>query len=111
MLKFMTARGATAKTMLTVALLTALALFCASDLVLAAAPPVDNGACATQLCDQQSACGAPTVTAVSLPVATPAAEPPATVLVSVTAAPTAREAPTLVGRQVIPLAPRSPPLA
>ncbi|MDP3767380.1 MAG: hypothetical protein Q8S13_05145 [Dehalococcoidia bacterium] len=107
----MTGRVATAKALLTVALLTALTLFCVSDLVLAAAPPVDNGACATQLCDRQSDCGMPIAKTVGLPIAALTTEQPIAVPLSVTPTPSAVEVPPFVGRQVIPLAPRSPPLA
>jgi len=111
MLGFVMARAATAKTLLAVALLAVLTLFCVSDLVMAAMPQDDSAACLDLLCDWQSGCGVTKASAIALPVATPAAEPPATILVSVTVEPIGLEAQTLVTRQVVPRAPRSPPLA
>ena len=111
MLAFVMARAATAKTLLAVALLAALTVFCVSDLVMAAMPQDDTAACVDLFCDRQSACGATNAKAVALPVAAPAVEPPATILLSVTVEPTGLEAQTCVTRQVVPRAPRSPPPA
>jgi len=107
----MTARAATLKALLTVTLLTAVTLLCLSDLVMAAMPQDDRAACLDLLCDRQSACGVPIGKTVGLPAATPAAEPTIAVPLSVTVASAAVEVPAAVRRQVVTLAPRSPPLA
>ena len=91
-------------------LIAALALFCLGDMVHAALPSDESTECAGRVCDEQSGCGTTPAKPVMLPVAALVAP----VVVTVPAAPTllsrAAERPAVRDRQVLPLAPRSPPV-
>jgi hypothetical protein len=91
--------------------LAALAMFCLSDLAQATAPTTESGECASRLCDDVGGCGttpskpvAPVVTAVVAPVVV--ASPALSSVLAFAPEPLARS-----DRQVVPLAPRSPPFA
>lgn len=99
------------RTALVALLLVSLAMFCLSDLARAAAAGPEHAACVSLLCDEASGCGiaatrlvAPPVAAVASPVVPLTPAPVTTPLLAVTA-------PTVPERQVVPLGPRSPPVA
>ncbi|MGH7307434.1 MAG: hypothetical protein ACREK6_01935 [Candidatus Rokuibacteriota bacterium] len=99
------------RTMLVTLLLASLAMFCLSDLARAAAPSGELMGCASLLCDEASGCGTTVTKLVAPPVAAVAA-----LLVLTTPAPMtmpllAAEPPASPGRQVVPVGPRSPPVA
>jgi hypothetical protein len=91
-------------------LIVALALLCLGDIVQAAMPNHETTECASRVCDLQNGCGTTPARPVMLPVAAIVAP----VVVTVPAAPTlvsrAAERPAVRDRQVLPLAPRSPPV-
>jgi hypothetical protein len=91
-------------------LLVALAVFCLGDLVQAAVmPPGERADCV--VCAEQTPCSSPTATPLVLPVAVPAT-PDAGLAPTAAAMISARSEPPLApDRQVVPRAPRSPPLA
>lgn len=96
--------------MLAAVLLGALALLCLGDLAQAAMPSADGSGCAGWICDELTGCGTAPARPPALPVATLAtpvvvAAPTIAVVLS-----TRVEPPGLPGPQVVPLAPRSPPL-
>lgn len=100
-----------ARAILVTLLLTAVAMFCLSDLVQAAAPSTMDVGCASRLCDEAAGCGAPAGKPVGLPVAVVVA--PITVAAP---APTRVSAffPELLAysdRQVVSVHPRAPPSA
>ena len=91
-------------------LIPALGLLCLGDVVQAALANDESTECASRVCDDQSGCG----TTPARPVMLPAAALVAPVVVTVPAAPTlvsrAAERPAVRDRQVLPPAPRSPPV-
>ena len=91
-------------------LLVALAAFCLGDLAQAAVMPAGERADCV-VCDEQTRCSSPTATPLVLPVAVPAT-PDAGLAPTAAAIISARsEPPVAPDRQVVPRAPRSPPLA
>lgn len=97
--------------MLVALLLASLAMFCLGDLARAAAPSAEQMNCVSLLCDEASGCGTTVTKLVAPPVGAVAA-----LVVLATPAPTttpllAAEPPASPGRQVVPVGPRSPPVA
>src|SRR3989442_15279767 len=91
-------------------LIAALTLLCLGDMVQAVLANDESTECAGRVCDEQSGCGTTPAKPVMLPVAALVA--PAVVTVPAAPAPVSRaaERPAVRDPQVLPLAPRSPPV-
>jgi hypothetical protein len=106
----MSGRSTTAKA-LAIAVLLTLTVLCLGDLAQAFMPDDEHANCMSRLCDEQTGCRAVAPRPLALPIAILASVDASTGLAAPASVLQLAKPPEPPTRQVIPLAPRSPPSA